>query len=280
MAQNAEERLEYSRVPGMPDVECLLADHSARLWRTYHENYAVCSLLRLAGAVTRWTYRGKLHASRAGGLMLMEPGEVHANPASENPAPVRPADFRVLFLSPALVERAAVELDCGSPQPHLKLAHLADPLLFSRFAGLHAVLERPSNLLERESRLASCIRLLLAHCAERPAHAAKRPARAALLRVRDTIRQRYSESVSLAELAAASGLSRYYLVRAFAREFGLPPHAYQIVVQVAKARELLARGVAPLQVAHEAGFADQSHFARHFKRMVGVTPGQYRLAAA
>ncbi len=95
------ERLEYCRVPGMPGVEALLAER---------------------GAVTRWTYRGKLHASHAEGLMLMEPGEVHVNPRHANPLPVRPADFRALFISPALIECAAADLGVDA-QPHLKLAH-------------------------------------------------------------------------------------------------------------------------------------------------------------
>src|SRR5258706_2659088 len=145
------ERLEYCRVPGMPGVEVLLAERSARLWRVYHETYAICSLLRLGGAVTRWTYRGKLHASHAEGLMLMEPGEVHVNPRHANPLPVRPADFRALFISPALIECAAADLGVDA-QPHLKLAHSADPLLFHAFARFHASLERSASVLEREPR--------------------------------------------------------------------------------------------------------------------------------
>jgi AraC-like DNA-binding protein len=272
------ERLEYCRVPGMPGVEVLLAERSARLWRVYHETYAICSLLRLGGAVTRWTYRGKLHASHAEGLMLMEPGEVHVNPRHANPLPVRPADFRALFISPALLECAAADLGVDA-QPHLKLAHSADPLLFHAFARFHASLERSASQLERESRLAHGIRLLLTHCTEKPAPAAKRPSRAVLVRARDALRQRYAQTVSLGELAALTGLSRYHLVRAFAREFGLTPHAYQIHVQAEKARHLLARGMSAAHVASEVGFADQSHFARHFKRIFHVTPGRYQLSA-
>ncbi len=62
--------------------------------------------------------------------------------------------------------------------------------------------------------------------------------RAVLVRARDALRQRYAQTVSLGELAALTGLSRYHLVRAFAREFGLTPHAYQIHF----ARQLSARG--------------------------------------
>jgi transcriptional regulator GlxA family with amidase domain len=61
----------------------------------------------------------------------------------------------------------------------------------------------------------------------------------------------------------------------FHREVGLPPHAYQIQVRVARARALIATGVPLAEVASMTGFADQSHLTRLFKRIVGVPPGQY-----
>ena len=264
------ERIEYRRVAEMPGVEVLRAERCGRAWRVYHETYSICSLLRVSGTEVRWTYRGKPHSSRAGGLMLMEPGEVHASGVQ------RPVDFRALFLAPSLVETAANELGMGSPRPHLKLAHAGDPALFRAFARFHAALGGASSALERESCLAACIQLLLRQCTETGAWDFKQAARSALSRARDLIREQYSRSIPLQELVAASGLSRYHLVRAFAKEFGLPPHAYQINIQIQKARSLLAAGWAAADVAAETGFADQSHLARHFKRINGVTPGQYR----
>lgn len=103
----------------------------------------------------------------------------------------------------------------------------------------------------------------------------KRLQRSSLLRARDFIRQHCSRVVTLDELAALTGLSRYHLVRAFAKEFGLPPHAYQIRLQIEKAKAMLEAGVLPAVVAAETGFSDQSHFTRHFKKINGVTPRQY-----
>ena len=58
--------------------------------------------------------------------------------------------------------------------------------------------------------------------------------------------------------------------------FGLPPHAYQVRVRIARARELLAAGAAVKQVSAELGFADQSHFGRHFRKATGLTPAEYQ----
>jgi len=53
----------------------------------------------------------------------------------------------------------------------------------------------------------------------------------------------------------------------------MPPHTFQIRVRVERTKALIRVG-APL-VHAEAGFADQSHFIRHFKKTLGITPGQY-----
>ena len=86
--------------------------------------------------------------------------------------------------------------------------------------------------------------------------------------------------VSLAELAALSGVSRFQLLRAFSREVGITPHAYIIQRRVLLAQRLLADGQTAAQAAIQAGFSDQSHMTRAFVRQVGVTPGCYRAAVA
>ena len=86
--------------------------------------------------------------------------------------------------------------------------------------------------------------------------------------------------VSLAELAALSGVSRFQLLRAFSREVGITPHAYLIQRRVLLAQRFLADGQTPAQAAIQAGFSDQSHMTRAFVRQVGVTPGCYSAAVA
>jgi transcriptional regulator GlxA family with amidase domain len=75
-----------------------------------------------------------------------------------------------------------------------------------------------------------------------------------------------------------SGLSRFHLLRVFSKEIGLPPHAYQIRLRIERARTMLRKGIPPALVAGATGFADQSHFTRHFKRVWGITPARYARA--
>jgi AraC-like DNA-binding protein len=64
-------------------------------------------------------------------------------------------------------------------------------------------------------------------------------------------------------------------MRTFRRDVGLSPHAYLTQIRVEAAKKLLSEGASIVDVASDIGFTDQSHFTRHFKRITGVTPGQY-----
>lgn len=76
-------------------------------------------------------------------------------------------------------------------------------------------------------------------------------------------------------LARVAGLSAFHLCRVFRDAVGMPPHAYQTQVRVRQAKSLLRAGMPAAQVAAAAGFSDQAHLTRHFKQIVGVTPGRY-----
>jgi AraC family transcriptional regulator len=86
---------------------------------------------------------------------------------------------------------------------------------------------------------------------------------------------------SLAQLAAVARLSPYHFARQFKAATGLPPHQYVIARRVERAKQLLraGTGLSLAEVAAHAGFSDQSKLSHHFKRLVGVTPGQFRTPA-
>ena len=81
------------------------------------------------------------------------------------------------------------------------------------------------------------------------------------------------------QLAAVACLSPYHFARQFKRATGLPPHQYVILRRVDRAKQLLQAGtnLSLAEVALRAGFSDQSQFSHHFKRLVGATPGQFRM---
>lgn len=93
---------------------------------------------------------------------------------------------------------------------------------------------------------------------------------------RDYLADQLARNVSLDELAGVAGLSKYHLVRAFTREFGLPPHTMHLRLRLDRAQSMLRRGRRSAEVAQATGFADQAHLSQSFQRTYGLTPGQYR----
>jgi AraC-like DNA-binding protein len=265
------ERIEWQSPCALDGAQVLLVDNCARRWTMFHETYTICTGLSI-GRAAEWAYRGKRHMQTADGVMLIEPGEAHSNTRITDPA-----SFRVLMVDPATIERISAELGSGSRSPHLRLAQVQGGPVHRAFVSLHRSLEGGATPLEQQSRFVACVRILLEHCSERPAaplgQACDRPA---LRRAKEYINEHCCEAIRLDDVVAAAGnLSRFHLVRAFTKEFGLPPHAYQLHMRVAKARKLLESGKPIADVAALLGFADQSHFTRHFRGLLGITPGAY-----
>src|SRR5690242_12449686 len=93
----------------------------------------------------------------------------------------------------------------------------------------------------------------------------------------ELLRARLADRIGLGELAEAVGVHPTYLARAFRVHYGLSVGEYGRRVRLAWAAAELARGEKPLvEIAASAGFADQSHFTRVFRRHVGTTPARYR----
>lgn len=268
------ERVRYFRPPELPGVELMVVERSDRLWRAFHESYAVCLPPAEANPWAHrnawsyeWWYRGRVQSCPLDGLMAVEPGELHVTRRIVG----GPASFWVARLAPELLVQHATALGLiGLPRFHTWQTACPDTIaVFRRFYG---ALRRGATRLEQESLLSGFLRTLLTTCAERPVRLEEAPLRrpgASLFRARDYLHAHFTEPVSLDHLAHVAGLSRYPLVRGFARAFGLPPHRYQIELRVAAAREQLRRGTPPALV--DVGFADQSHLGRHFKAAMGTT---------
>jgi AraC family transcriptional regulator len=104
--------------------------------------------------------------------------------------------------------------------------------------------------------------------------------RAALRRVTDYVEENLSGDLTLAELSGVVHMSPFHFSRMFKLSTGLSPHRYVVRRRIERAKRLLANSELPLhEVARAAGFADQSHLARHFRLRLGTTPRSFRLAS-
>ncbi len=266
---NGQHRAEQHRTP-VPGIEALALVSDRSFPRHAHDGFGVGVLH--AGAHRSWSGVGHVEAA-TGDVITVNPGEMHDG------SPVRgeARSWRMLYLEPGILARLLPEDLRGEAEIARPVLH--DPLLGGRFGDAFACLIDPvPDLLAVEEGVLSMLALLLTRHGSRPLSVTGPPpsARVALRRLTTAPEQ----PTTLAELAALSGVSRFQLLRGFARTVGVTPHAYLLQQRVRLARRLLAAGQCPAQAATDAGFADQSHLTRAFRRQLGVTPARYRAAVA
>lgn len=246
---------------------------AAELPKHAHEEYQIGLSLNFPG---EYRYRGESHAVPVGSLSVIHPGEVHSARDPED----RPdfAEYRMMYARTELLGGVCAEMSEGGKTglPFFPNPTILDKDLARHFLKLHTALEGSASRLEKDSRLLSVLaRFIRRHSDARYSPKLPGKERRAVKLAREYLEDNLDENVSLEKLARVANLSPFYLARVFGDEVGLPPHAYQTQVRLARAKDLILRGWPITKVAFETGFADQSHLTRHFKRLVGVPPGSY-----
>jgi len=145
----------------------------------------------------------------------------------------------------------------------------------------HALITAPdSNVRRRGAPLHTRPRIALLDDLPQPTSATRSQGGlppAVTRRLREYIDSHLDEGIGLDTLAGTAGLSVHHFARAFRQSFGEPPHGYVLRRRIERAQEMLKQTEQPLsEIALAVGFSDHSHFARHFRRLVGVTPSAAR----
>jgi len=231
--------------------------------RHFHDDYAIGVTF---DGVQTFNARGARQVSTPGTAIAFDPGEVHDGEAGDAVG----FCYRMFYLPEALVRDTLAE---GGERG---LPHFAEPL--SRDRRLVGAVLAMARALDRGEPMAGETALLrLVRAMGRAGTDAPRNIdRHAVTRARDMLADRQAEPVSIAELAAATGLPRFRLIRAFTARYGLPPHAYLMSLRLNAAQRRLRAGEPPAAVAAACGFTDQAHLTREFRRRLGATPGAYR----
>lgn len=259
------------REPSLDGLELHHARYITHAFPRHMHDYYVIGVIEI-GRQTFWC-RGARYATPQGGIFVINPGEAHTG----EPADEYGFTYRTLYPDISLMQRAASEI-AGREQsmPFFTSSVIIDEHLTRLLCEMHRTLISTSNPLEYETRFLHFLAHMMKHYAEvRPPEQATGDERAAIRRIREYIDAYYMNGVTLTELARLVNLSPYYLLRVFEKEVGIPPHAYLESVRIREAQRLLMQGVPLAQAAYELGFSHQSHLTRRFKRLLGVTPGQY-----
>lgn len=253
----------------MTGVHAVLT-HSARgFGRHWHDSFGFGVMDE--GAHWSASGRGTVLAT-AGKLIATNPGEVHDGlPVGE-----QARRWRMVHVSP----EAMAALADLRPGHEITQPVFDDPLLHEAIRRLFLCWDGSAPAADHalwDEALTSACGLLAQRHGNRQAGGSGLDTRGLAL-ARERLLDSLEHPPGLDELAQLAGLSRFQLVRQFARVHGLPPFAWLQQQRLGRAHALIAGGMPLSEAALACGFADQSHLNRHFVRCFGFTPGAWRRA--
>lgn len=255
--------VEFRRPAQRPGVELYRA-HIVRHAFEPHTHEAF-GLGAIETGVERFRYRGAEHLAPADSLVTMNPEELHTGRAETDGG----WRYRMIYIEPRLVEQISGERGWWFGQA---VGH--DAVRAKGVSALLARLWRCDDPLAFDGLLATLVGEFRVHA--RTARPAASEGALRFARVIDYMRAHLGRTLRLEELAAVAGLSPFHFLRRFQATHHATPHQMLMALRLFAAKEQLARGEAPAQVAVAVGLADQAHLTRAFQRRYGVTPARYR----
>lgn len=268
----AKEHISFSRIPELGNLELLHAAYTRQQFAPhFHEGHVI-------GAIEKgqlgFDYRGEKLVACQGQINLADPGEVHNGFAVSESG----WQYRMFYLSQG--QLAAIlgdKMDQSVAMPFFKKGVVHDRALAREILLLHKDFEDSHiSFLEKESRLYTLLHQVVQRHAPEPISMTP-PGREkkAIALVRECIEENYYIPITLDELSGIAQMGKYYLLRMFRAHTGITPHAYLSNIRANRAKEMMDEQIPLSQVALDVGLFDQSHLNRIFKKVFGITPGQY-----
>ena len=208
------------------------------------------------------------------------PGQVFIIPLDEEHACVSegaPHTYRLLLISSAVLHMILPKSAKNSNSKYIfKNLVFDDKKWFDQLMNLQTILLGSETSFLKQAALVSTIGDILQDCADVGKDLRKSNKQYESVKCMQTfIETHYAENFTLEALARKAYLSPYHLLRVFSQIIGIPPHIFQKQVRMRHAKEMLLQGIPIVDVAIKTGFTDQSHFSNVFKKMTGITPGEY-----
>ena len=216
------------------------------------------------------TCGGRTRNAAEGDLFTLNPHEPHACRSRDG----NPFSYRGIGVLPDAMRAATREITGQAMLPRFRECVLPRSELTGPLHDLHAMIVREETEFRKEEIFLLLLGQLLRDNAGETLPEARKD-ESGIGAACAYLEEHYTETVSLERLGEVAGLGKYRLLRAFTRQKGISPYRYLETLRIAEARRLIERGVPQIEVALRTGFADQSHFSRFFKRLIGVTPRQY-----
>jgi AraC-like DNA-binding protein len=206
-------------------------------------------------------------------LFLINPGESHACGSATKQG----HSYQVICIGCEHINKVSKQImDKDTAHYHFHSPIIVDTLLGRKIRSFAEILKQDNPLMEQETVLMDITSRLLLQYSVLKSQSLNIPMRKHVLkRVCEYIHDNFMENISLQQLAGIANLSPFHMQRSFLKVKGVTPHEYLMQLRIKKALDLLLNGSRPIETAYKTGFADQSHFSRAFKSIIGITPGKF-----
>jgi len=216
------------------------------------------------------TCKNKDYTIDAGDLLMFNPLDNHACCQVDS----MPLDWRCININEDVMRETVKQITGRDDLPKLTttVAYHSEAVLPLR--ELHDLIMNGRTDFEKEEIFFFLIEELILEYTE-PSKESLSAASEEIQKACTYMESNFSELITLDDLSKLSGLNKYTLLRNFTKQRGITPYQYLETIRISEAKKLLERGADPLAAAMQTGFADQSHFTKFFKKLIGLTPKQY-----
>jgi len=262
----------YWRHTAVPHIEIRNVEDGRNFTHGSHSHTTFSIGAIMAGHCICLNGHNTRHLSE-GNVVLMNPGVRHAC----NPLHNQPWAYRMFYVDAGWLASVQRKEGVGIEGGFAPFAedYSADRKLFAELDRLYSALTECGTTPDiMQVAVLKFFQLLVARQKTINDQVALIPVK--MIQAADFIREYCTQALRLEDIAAAVQLSPSYLIRTFKAHYGFTPHAYLIDCRLQIARNGLRQGYGIAEVAAQAGFADQAHFQRLFKRTLAATPGEYQ----
>lgn len=266
-----EKKLKFFYSDKLPYLESRYSKHSLDCYKEH--THDTLSIGAVENGSTKFSIQEREYTLYPKELAVINPHTIHAcNPYKEDAR-----DYHMIYLDTTWCQELQNSIfNTNNEFLPLKQELVQDRHLFKELCNINHTLFKKSYLLEIESRLIEWLNIIfIRYCGaiEKP----QKLTSVKLEKIARYLQDSYEENISLEELSSLFHMNTYTLLRNFKKQYDLTPHTFQINYRIQKAKEFLKQDISLSEVALSSGFFDQSHFQKHFKQRVAVTPKEYRV---
>ncbi|AKA68164.1 AraC family ligand binding domain-containing protein [Clostridium scatologenes] len=215
--------------------------------------------------------KNKEYVIEKGDLVLFNPGDNHTCQQIDG----RTLDYRCMNIKSEIMKKVVFEITGKDYVPYFKENAVFNSDIIPSLQELYLMIMNEERDFKKEEIFLFIIEQLITEYADAVTVDTLKETNSEVKTICDFLQENYMESITLNKLSELTGLNKYYLLRSFTKQKGITPYGYLESIRISKAKKLLEQRIAPIDVAMQTGFTDQSHFTNFFKKFIGLTPKQY-----